>query len=76
VETPDLFNEQRQLAEYHYQAALAAAKGMIGTRQKVRTCREICDHLRQMLEASETDRTDRSPRTGVALEIVGRDVSL
>ena len=52
----DLFNEEGQLADYHYQAALAAAKGLGATRQKVRACREICDHLRQMLLASEAPR--------------------
>lgn len=52
----DLFNEERQLADYHYQAALAAARGLGATRQKVKACREICDHLRQMLQASEAPR--------------------
>jgi hypothetical protein len=52
----DLSNEERQLADYHYQAALVAAKGLGATRQKVRACREICDHLRQMLQASEAPR--------------------
>lgn len=52
----DLFNEERKLADYHYQAALAAARGLGATRQKVRACREICDHLRQMLQASEAPR--------------------
>ena len=72
METPDLFNEivnypadradnGRQLSDYHYQAALAAAKKMRATRQKVRACGEICAHLRRMLQDSEDPRN--RPRT-------------
>ena len=60
METPDLFKnlenlddlDDRSLAEHHCQAALAAAREMRSSRQKVRTCREICAHLREMLQVS------------------------
>ncbi len=57
MDTPDLFSELfhegRPPSEYHYQAALEAAKKMRATRQKAKACSEICAHLRQMLQDSE-----------------------